>query len=251
MLRLTFVLMAIIWVGEASAANIAMPDCGALKNWTQDVVLPSRGNNHAQREKAVQSVWTITTDEKTAPLFGKPYSQWEDNDFANFQSQIETCRQATYNPSDGYVAQKMNFVLYTIQKDTGKKPKKPNATLVDVSVKKPDCTRIAEWALGGGSFPDGTSLEKRQAWMFEDHNTAALFGLGFSQWNIYDRALARKYIVACHGEMFPRGTSVTTDGGRKTIMGFQMAESYIANVHRRLGEVSQLSHVMEQLEQFQ
>ncbi len=248
MTRLFFLLLAVLFLtGIKTASALTLPECSALKNWAAGIPLPANHTNVAQVDTANAHVAVIFSDEQTSALFGAPRSGWSERDVKEVRAQLNYCQQALYHMRDQDGSAKVAYALTRLDL-VSTTPKRSSQNL-NIRVGKPECPRIARWAHEGGSFPEGTSYAKRTDWMFNDQNMVSLFGLSFRQWSVFDMAQAHKYIVECRLELYPRGSTLSSDDDKQTYMGFDLVKAYITGAQTRSPDYRKLTR--ENMKQLQ
>lgn len=113
MLRLALMLTIVFWANTATA-QVTIPDCPVLKNWAATVALPADYKDTAQAEAAKKTVAAILTDEKTAPVFGAPRSQWGERDIKEVKYQLNYCQQTLLHMRDREASLKVGYVHSTM-----------------------------------------------------------------------------------------------------------------------------------------
>ncbi|MCB1682288.1 MAG: hypothetical protein KDI65_10190 [Alphaproteobacteria bacterium] len=220
-----FILIGVFLARPALAADVKIPDCNGIKDWASVVVVPDNGDQTPP--ETADSVKTLFSNERTSQTFGKAFSEWSETDFQHVEHQVGGCQdmQKRYDPA---AYDKLGYVL----KKLYERPK-PQETVPNLRIKKPDCGSVNSWALEGAqALKQNKHMQQVQDQMFSDVKTARLFGLGFSQWNIYEKTQGYKYIADCRIETFPRGHKMTSESDRNTFEGYQLAQSYVQHSQR-------------------
>jgi hypothetical protein len=213
------------------ADDLINVSCEGLQQWASaGINVDDSANGQARGVGLHRAVESTFAGPETERLFGKPFANWSDKDIHNAIGQIDRCL-SWFRRSDPQTADKLlaavNFLLATL-KHRSETAFIQSEEAVVVRIHRPNCQNLAAWAAEGAESSE--SLEQRQKVMFSDSKTEALFGLGFSRWNIYEMYKMMSYVADCRNQLYPRDSTASREGDQKVVTGMQLAQRYVGNI---------------------
>ena len=223
-------LFTLLLMADQVRAEFAVPDCATLERWSAVLGQPAQGMQRYDPEwqrQAAAAREQLLSDATVTRVFGRPAPQWGDANTTAAREGMYACVQAARTRGDAPVANRLNLAMALIHEQArGGARANPDTARIHT----PSCSQVATWARKAAAQPDGTSVEKRQALLYSDAETDALFGLAFSQWQDNDLQFASEALNRCRLELLPRGTTTPPGSeGAQTRLGLEIAQSFIGN----------------------
>ena len=188
------------------AAEIVIPDCNVLERWTLNIPAPVKTTNKLPysveqkrfEQEQKKQIDLIYSDEKTAPIFGIPYSKWTIRQGAQIRNKAWSC---TDNTSKLPIKSKLRIeaAIERLKKIRGLSKLPGQEKYI---TRAPDCSELKSWVNvlatrkeihsnpnNYGRIKEINTHQKNL--LFADRNVISYFGQPLRVWTIddFDRAV--------------------------------------------------------------
>jgi hypothetical protein len=226
-----------------------VPECDALIDWAKEMPVRQskslRQLSPAERikqneeyeafdKKANEVARRALSDDVMTSVFGAPLSEWGRGDKKTVVMKIGSCSSSWPDENErrrlNLLAGKSNRFSGTVgDKLPAYKQKDKSSALTD-----PGCERMNNWASKAGTKEKSISVANRQAMLFTDADTQALFGMAFSQWSGREYAGAQSFVSNCFQEI-RKQDDLMAAGLLEAYEGLRIASFYLAQQIRTNG----------------